>query len=495
MQKSDKINLGNSLLHQVAKNIKAENLIQPEDRVLAAVSGGPDSVALLHILKVLPPRMFQKLSVAHLNHSIRPGAADSDAEFVSDLCRKLDLSFHLKKIDVPAYARQEKLNLEEAGRICRYRFLKTLAKDHGYTKIALAHHADDNAESILMYLLRGSGPLGISGMPSVREKIFIRPLLKVTRGEIIDFITTNRLQHVIDDTNLDIKQTRNRIRHCLVPVLKKDFNPKIITALNTLAEVIQNEDEWMSAASEPFFIKALLEKRPQALTLSSAELNNMHAAIARRVLRRALFEIKGDLRRIGLRHVDSILSLAAEPLKGYRQLHLPDKILVESENNKLQLRMVQRKPRQFKIDQTENSEISFNYCVDNPGQTPIQIHIAETGCYIKFSSASLDTTSFGSDTGQNTVFFDMDRLKFPLTVRNPKPGDRFSPLGMKGTQKLKNYFINAKIPLSMRRRIPIVESEEKIIWIAGYRCSHFSRVTPETDRVLKAEFFLPNTQQ
>jgi tRNA(Ile)-lysidine synthase len=483
----------NALLGRVAKFIQSEKLIGPDDSVLAGVSGGPDSIALLYMLLMLQPHMFRTLGAAHLNHGIRSSEANRDAEFVSNLCRTLNIPFHVKKIDVGTYACKKKLNLEEAARICRYDFFRSLIQNEGYTKVALGHQANDNAELVLMHILRGSGTLGISGMSAIRDETFIRPLLKVTQSEIMDFITTNRLNHVFDSTNFNIAFTRNRIRHRLIPTLKREYNPNIITALNTLATVVQDEDEWMSQITKSFFLKILLKRKFQKIILAANELQKIHRAFARRVLRQALFELKGNLRRINLVHIESILNLLSFP-KGYQQLNLPDGILVEHEYNSLRLSIVNSVSKQIRSFHLKDSKNCFRYIVHEPKNNPIIIHITEIDYYIKFSVINQKFDSLLDEAGQNIAFFDMDRLIFPLIIRNPKSGDRYSPLGMNGTQKLKNYFINAKVPRSQRKYIPILVSGDHIIWIAGHRLSHISRIRSITKRILKAEICLPKTQ-
>jgi tRNA(Ile)-lysidine synthase len=484
----------NSLTFKVAKTIVSEKLIQPEDAVIVALSGGPDSIVLLHVLHELKPHMFQKLGAAHLNHCIRPNEAQRDAKFVKELCLSLNIPFFSKQIDVQSYAQKNKLNIEEAGRVCRYNFFKSLIQNEGYTKVATGHHSDDNAELILMYLIRGSGPLGVSGIPIIRNNTYVRPLLKVTQNEIMKYCAANNLQYVSDSTNNDLKYTRNRIRHRLIPYLRQDFNPNIVKALNTLATITQSENEWISQITESIYTQIIVERKPGTLILSNDNLSKMHPALIRRILRSALMELKGELKRIGLRHIEAIMELISKK-KGYLRLNLPDGIMVERINAQLQLCFDKFQSNKTKKFLPKNSSISFNYDASRPNGNPVSVYISELNCEIKLSIVGEHITSLLREAGQNIAFFDMDRLTFPLRIRNPKPGDRFSPLGLNGTQKLKDYFINAKIPQTMRKRIPIVESGKNIIWIAGCRCSNFSRIRFETKHILKAEFFLLNAKQ
>jgi tRNA(Ile)-lysidine synthase len=488
MQKFDKFQFSNALLDRVAKYIQAQNLIQPEDSVLVGVSGGPDSVTLLHILKALQPYMFRRLGVAHLNHGIRSSESDRDAEFVSNLSGSLNIPCHGSKKDVSVYAYKNKMNLEEAARKCRYDFFQSLLQYEGYTKIALGHQANDNAESVLIHLFRGSGTKGVSSMPAIRDNKIIRPLLKVTLPEIMDYIASHRLMHVYDSTNFDITLTRNRIRHRLIPMLENEFNPKIVKALNTFSAISFSEDDWMSQITESFFLKILLEKKPGKIILAADELRRTHRALARRALRCALIELKGDLRRIYLAHIESILDLLSSQ-KGYRRLNLPGKILVERVYDQLQLQLLTSISNHLKDDHSfKNSTHFFKYMVPKPKDEPIKIYISETDCSIEFSITHQDITTVLDQAGHNIAFFDMDRLVFPLTIRNTLPGDRYAPLGMSGTQKLNDYFINTKVPRPQRKYIPILLSQDRIIWIAGHRLSRLSRIRSDTKRIIKAEF-------
>ena len=488
MQKLDKFHFSNNLLHRVAKYIQIENLIQSEDSVLVGVSGGPDSVTLLHILNALQPDMFRSLGVAHLNHGIRTSESDRDAEFVSNLCCSMKISFHGSKMDVSFYARKKKLNLEEASRKCRYDFFRSLLQNEGYTKIAIGQHANDNAESVLMHLFRGSGIKGVSSMPAIRDDKVIRPLLKVTRSEIMDYISSHRLMHVYDSTNFDITLTRNRVRHRLIPMLENEFNPKIVKALNTFSVISQCEDEWMSQIAESFFSKILVEKKTGKIVLAASELRLSHRALARRALRRALIELKGDLRRIYLPHIESILELLSSQ-KGYRRLDLPENILVECVYDQLQLQVLTSVSSHLKGDQSFNNTTHFfEYMAPKPKDKPDKVYISEMGCSIEFSITNQDISTILDQAGQNIAFFDMDRLVFPLTIRNTRAGDRYAPLGMGGTQKLKDYFINTKIPYAQRKYIPILLSQNRIIWIVGHRLSRIGRIRSDTKRILKAEF-------
>jgi tRNA(Ile)-lysidine synthase len=214
------------IVRTVKQAIAEHSMFQTGDRVLVAVSGGADSVALIYLLETLAPLFSFRLAIAHLNHCLREKESDRDAEFVLRLAQKLNLPVYLEKKDVHKYKRRHKLSLEEAARQVRYRFFNQVAKENGFNKIALGHHYDDNAELVLMFILRGSGPLGLSGIPAVRGDKIVRPLINVRRSEIIDYLTEKKLEYVSDTSNTDLNHQRNKLRHDLIPNILTSYNPR-----------------------------------------------------------------------------------------------------------------------------------------------------------------------------------------------------------------------------------------------------------------------------
>jgi tRNA(Ile)-lysidine synthase len=468
-------------------------MFEPDEAVLVGVSGGADSVALIHALLALAPRWGLRLGIAHLNHGLRPVDADKDERFVASLAGQLGLPLYIGKDDIRAFRKRSKLSPEEAARVCRYSFLEQIRHDKKYSKIALAHHADDNAELVLMYLIRGSGPLGISGMAPVNQRAIVRPLLGMGRREIMNFLAANRIDFVTDGSNLEMQFARNRIRHELVPLLQKFYNPNIVATLNRLAAINRAEEEWLEQIIRPALAQATLALNEKKISLSLSHLAKMHLGQQRRVVRKAIGLIKGDLRRIHLRHVDDVLKLAGRS-GAFGQLNLPDGLAVERNYDQISFARVagagKGRPYRGASDPTAN----YHYLVSKPGRSAIRLHISETACDLEFSILEREQIECLKGAGPNIAFFDLERLSFPLTIRNPKPGDRFWPLGMKGSQKVSDFFINRKAPRSMRGQTPLLESNGSIIWIAGYRSDHTTRVGHSTTRALKAEFFLPEPQ-
>jgi tRNA(Ile)-lysidine synthase len=442
-------------------------------------------VALLHILLAMAPRLSLRLGVAHLNHALRPTDSEKEAEFVESLAKAFHLPFYIKKEDVRKYQREKRLSLEEAARRVRYTFYNRVAKRHRFNKIALGHHSDDNAELVLMNLMRGSGPLGISGIPPVREGRFIRPLIRVKRSDIIDFSNLKGVEYLTDASNTQMNYFRNRIRHHLLPALKKSYNPRIVDTLNRLAAILRSEEEWIAGVIAPVFKKSTVMGQGDAVALSVPRLDGMHLAEQRRVVRKAVSTVKGNLRSVTLSHIDAVIGLLnSRPAR--KRLDLPGRVRIRLEEDILLFSKEKKPLRDLEVSPGLQDFPLFEYEIEAPGS----IFIPEIGTRMTFSEIAIENVPDVRRTGHHTDFFDMDALCFPLVVRNYRPGDRFTPLGMKGSQKVKKFFINNKVPKSERLKCPILLSQGNIVWVAGHRIDASARLTPATRNVLKAELFL-----
>ena len=324
------------LVRGVEKTICDHDLLEESQSVLIGVSGGADSVALLYCLCALAPIHGWQLGVAHLNHGLRPEASDADERFVETLANQLNLSYYNRKIDLREKCKPKGINLEEGGRIARYEFYHEIAERAGFDKIGVGHQREDAAEQVLLNLLRGSGPKGLGGLAPVSGKV-IRPLIETSRTEIERFLQEQKRSYCTDESNLDASYTRNRIRNRLMPELA-GYNPRITDTLNRLAKVMREESEWIESLLQPVFEQALLRCEPENrfIELSAEVLCSLPAAAGRRILRRAIFEVKGDLRRIAYRHIEKVLSASATPEKT-RQIHLPGKVRVLCTRDRVQL--------------------------------------------------------------------------------------------------------------------------------------------------------------
>ncbi len=460
-------------------------MLKSEDSVIIGVSGGPDSVALLHILFKVAPHFSLRLGVAHLNHGLRPNDSDKDAEFVESLAATFDLPCYVQKRDVRRYQRENKLSLEEAARRVRYEFLEYIANKYQFNKIALGHHADDNAELVLMNLFRGTGTLGLSGIPPKRGEKIIRPMMRLRRADIIDFLDQNRVKCVFDRTNADTRHLRNRVRHDLIPVLKTAYNPNISDTLNRLSSIVRSEEEWIEDMVQPFFEKAVLRVRQSQIELSVPVLNRYHKALQRRVLRLALSKTKGDLRRIGFANIDAIIDLFMKK-SSFGEIDLPAGIRIQRDQDTLHIFRVQRRAPDEHRDSNGRDAFSFEYQIEKFEP----VFVKEIKAHIRFSEMGIENTPDYRCAGQYANFFDKDTFNLPLVLRNFRPGDAFRPLGVKGTQTLKKFFIDKKVPRKERLKCPILLSWGKIIWVVGHRIDESVKVTAATKNVLKVELLL-----
>lgn len=471
-------------LNSVEQTITVHAMFDPGDFVLVAVSGGPDSVALLDALHLLSSLFSIHLGVAHLNHGLRGDASERDAEFVSGLAETYHLPFHMEKKDVAAYRKKNRLSTEDAARKVRYDFLRKIRKTEGYHRIATAHHADDNAELILMNMIRGSGTKGLEGIPPKREDSIVRPLIRCYRADILDYLSQRKLNYVIDATNADKRFTRNRIRLDLIPLLCT-FNPQIGKTLNRLGTIIRNEEVWIQSIVDREMADIVLRQTDQSVDLCAVKFNSRPLALKQRLIRQAILNIKGDLKRISLDHIEAIIRL-----ENAGRIHLPDRILFEKKPERLCFKRESIDLRSLEKKQAADEEMSFLYKVPTPESSPLTLCIKETGVRLRFTQIDKEAVADYSDAGQTVAFFDMGQIVFPLCVRNVNPGDRFVPFGMAGTQKVKNFFINNKIPRSERKKCPVLLSREDIIWLAGFRVTDFHKITDATKRVLKVELLL-----
>ena len=482
---SSKSKIEEKILRTVKQSIVTHRMLAAGDSVLVAVSGGPDSVALAHVLHTLAAEYPLRLAIVHLNHCLRQKDSDRDAEFAAEIARQLDLPFYIEKKDVRQLQQSAHLSLEEAARKVRYRFFEEISARYGFNKIATGHHSNDNAELVLMNLLRGSGPLGLSGIAPVRNGKIVRPLIHLKRSEVVDYIADKNLPFVIDASNADLSFRRNRIRHHLIPELEKSYNPAIIDTLNRLGTIMRAEDQWIENILSIDFNNCISVKGPDSVSIDLDRFEGLAAAARRRILRRAILAVKKDLRRITLAHIDAALTLIDKnPRIGC--LSLPDGIRVILRSADLTINNSQSDVSISSDESNGPAVIDYLYTITPPGV----LSIREAGATIKFTEIGADNLPDFDTVGKNLAFLDMDSLQFPLVVRNSRPGDRFSPLGVNGTQKVKKYFIDNKIAGPWRRLCPLLLSAGKIIWIAGHRIDNCVKIVSATRRILKAELLL-----
>jgi tRNA(Ile)-lysidine synthetase-like protein len=371
------------LIKTVLNTINENNMFTSGDKVIVAVSGGPDSLCLLHILYKLKERLNISLYVAHVNHCLRGNESDEDEKFVKEFCKKINVEFRSIKVDINKVASKYNLSCETAGRKIRYEFFEELKSQFGAQKIAVAHNANDQAETVLMRIMRGTGLDGLTGIKPVRDDIFVRPLINTTRNEIEKYCEENGLKPRIDKTNYETIYSRNKIRLELIPYMEKNFNKDVIRSLNRLAQTIRVDNDYCNIVITR---------------------NN----------------------KTNVEHVNSY-------------------VLHEGYNN-----------------------------------------IPEYHCKVKIKSYNCKQCIKSKD--KFTQYFDMDKINGDIVLRTRCEGDRFVPLGMKGSKKLKDLFIDLKISKNERNNIPLICFGKNIAWVVGYRISDIFKVDKSTKNILAISF-------
>lgn len=309
-------------------------MLGKQERILMGISGGPDSVALARVLVELRKTLGLSLGLAHLNHGLRGEESLRDEAFVREFSKSHDLPLIIETRDIKSMAKDTGLSLEEAGRNARYDFFSRAAKEEGYTQIALGHNWDDHVELVLMNILRGTGTRGLRGIPPIRAGHIIRPLIQTPKTEIIGFLARIGQDFVTDSSNTDPAFLRNRVRHRLIPMLEKEFNPDIKTGLNRLSQILSMEDDFMTEQTDLAFKTVVTKAEGSQITLSISNLVNLHPAIANRILRRSICQIKQNLRQISHTHIQDILGLIHTAEAG-KSLDLPGQIRVYKTKNRL----------------------------------------------------------------------------------------------------------------------------------------------------------------
>jgi len=454
---------------RVRQTLTERNLLPPEGGlVVVGYSGGADSTALLHILTQLQAELMIRVHAGHLHHGMRP-EADQDVEICQTVCKAIGVPFHWERVDVPALARREGLTFEEAGRTTRYAFLERLAEALGAVAIATAHTRTDQIETILINLLRGTGPRGLCGMPYRRGRI-IRPLLDVTREETHTYCQAHQLPTVFDSTNTDPHQLRYRIRSQLRPLLQT-LAPTYERHLLRLADILENEESWWGYYLHQHFGRCLQE----GARLPTEMVRRQHPAVQRRILREWLRAHVGTL-----------------SLPPYAVLESIRRALLDGRTTSWQITAHHRlltHPHYAEILPVE-TPLDLEY--ESPLELGSPTLLPQVGMWVEAERLDLAPdererllaiAKVQTEDGWE-AFIDADAVHGSLSVRNWRQGDRFQPLGMAPSKKVSRIFMDRKVPIAQRRTLPLLCDEAGILWIPGYTVAHRARLTPQTLRVL-----------
>jgi tRNA(Ile)-lysidine synthase len=447
------------------------------DCIVVAVSGGPDSVALLHVLHEISTKHTPlKLVCAHVHHGFR-AESDAEAEFVRELAESLGLPLEIAFADIPSYMEESGKGGQEAAREKRYEFLLQTARTYDARSVALAHHADDQAETVMMKLLRGSGLSGLSGMRWKRTEKnveLIRPFLRINKADILELCRRCGFSYAIDYTNLQTKYRRNAIRLEVLPFLEQ-YNGQLSSSLNQLAEIVQYEDDYMDQEAERAY-RQLVQENNGRLAIDAPSFLALHVALQRRLIKLILTYLPSEQEITDFVKIESVRQGILNNQRSSWRLSLGGGITCIREYGRITF-----------WPEPPSEQGQYIYTLDSPEDR--RVPIPEIGKLLTLSIRTDGSARSGAARSASAVEFDADELRFPLTVRNRQPGDKMKVMGLNGSKKVKDILIDEKIPPSVRSRIPIVcDSAGNIVWIPDVRRSSHAAPGRHTVRILRMEF-------
>lgn len=465
---------------RVAASARRRDLFATGDTILVAVSGGADSVALLYLLSELAPSSNLTLLVMHIDHGLRGEESEEDARFVAALCDRLGFPLTRERVELAAgLDRLKGRSIQEMAREARYAALLRVAGGVGAGKIAVGHTADDQAETLLMWMLRGAGAAGLAGIPPVRDQRIIRPLLELSRTEVLEYLRTRGVTFRTDSSNATLRYARNRVRHELVPVLKR-FNPAVLETLVRQADLLREEDACLEQMASEALLTIAQKRAGGELSLDRASLLALPVALQRRVVRAVLRWTTGTVQGPSFGAVAAVLDRVVHGRSG-SSLDVRGAI-IEREYERIRVRL--RRPASRRASQMPAASDTEALAV----AVPSAVEWPPTGQAVRIRVDHPPSPIADGSTGGHTAVFDADRMTWNLTLRSWQPGDAFHPLGMQGRRKkLQDYFADLKLPREERRRVPLLVAPEGILWIVGYRTDDRFRPTSSTRRLLLAE--------
>lgn len=457
----------------IKKNIIDKNLIDSGDNILIALSGGPDSVFLFHNLRILRDTLSFNLYASHINHMYRGEAAMHDEEFVRSLCDEYGIEIFVKRKNATEFAKELKCTEEEAGRILRYNFFNENLNEVGGGKVALAHNLNDQAETVLQRVIRGTGIDGLSAM-SFKKNNLIRPMLNVSRIEIINYLHENNYEYCIDITNTQDIYGRNKIRLNLIPYLEKNFNPNIQNSLYRMSEAMERDKKIIEKYIELKFSEVLKEKSNHRIVMDLNILKSLDIGEIGRVIRRGIEELKGNTVNIEMKHIDYAINLISSGKTG-KKINLTEGFTTAISYDNFIINKTVEKVEDFEYNITLNR---LNY-------------IKEINKSLFLTVADISEANIKD---KNIISIDYDLIKGKLVARNRRAGDLMIPCGMSGSKKIKDIFIDLKIPKEERNSKLIIADDENILWLEGYRINDKYKVSAATKKILNISIGRQNNE-
>lgn len=487
------------MFQKVLSYVNQQHMLEQGEGIVAGVSGGVDSVCLLFVLRKIQETMGGSLYAAHINHGLRGAQADADEEFVRCLCEKWHIPFYLKRVDLRKLAQEKKITEEEAGRLVRYEFFRQTAEETGAAKIAVGHNANDNVETLLFHLMRGSGLKGLGGISPVQGMV-IRPLLCVERKEIEKFAEEWNLDFCMDATNLEDTYTRNRIRHKLLPLME-DINPEVVGAIGRAAVTCRETAEFLEAAGKDAFLKFVIkDDGRQRMQIQKEAFVKLPPPVLRELLMQSLAAVSGSRKDIGRVHIEGLLGLQASGTGKF--LCLPYGVRAENRYGTLLLYKVYKE----KSDKEREKADKEKRCLAGK---ETEMYVAELALTEENSKGEIVLPDGGRicykvenyeknmkiPKNRYTKWLDCDIIKNTLHFRTRKAGDWIQVFANGGRKKLKEYLIHEKVPREERSKLILLAEGDEILWIPGYRMSEKVKVGEHTKRVLKLIYIGGNADE
>ncbi len=445
-------------------------------RIIAGVSGGADSSCMLHVLLTLREQLLFDVVVAHLNHGVRGAESDADAAFVESIAKKYGVEFISDKLTQKDMQYARRRSPEAAWRELRCKFLHDAARAKKAARVALGHNADDQAETILLRLIRGSSPTGILGMDSIYGMV-IRPLLTTTRKEIEQYCEIHKLEFRNDSSNNDLRFPRNRVRHKLIPFLSEEFNPRARENIFRFSDMLRADIDFVETMADAALAEAMIVRTEEKIVLRSESLS-LQTPLLTRVLRNAALRLLGtDGWRLDASHIEAMSNIVKTPGAG-KVAVLPCSIRMVKKYETIEI---------WRQTVVETKDVDENELIESAVLIHEGVSVPE-GFPVEFEMSLIDNdgeTDIFKNSDLNTAFFDRSKLGESLIVRYWEKGDTFQPLGMNGAKKLSDFFIDGQIDRSARSKVPLLLNGNDIIWVVGHRSSHQFRVTEETKTILK----------
>ncbi len=468
-------------IRALADAVAEGDLFDSDATVVVGVSGGPDSMALLHGLCALNHEQGFSLQihVAHVNHMLRGFEVEKDVAFVQAAADSLGLPCSVHACDVASMAKQRGQSVEEAAREERYHFFERVCLQIGSQHAAVGHHSDDHAETILFRILRGTGLRGLGGIPVHRpispmsDVRIVRPLLRFSRAQIVEFLSDRGVPYREDRTNASTEPMRNRIRHLILPQLEAEVNPQVRDALIRLGEQARWVEEYLNETAQRTLETLIISRTDQSLTLNAASLGRKSRIIQTELVWRSVAVFEIGQQDLAFTHIKAVLDLIADPASG-KQLSLPGGMTVSKLYDRLIFSMPTDQPRE---------SIAPDVVLHVPGVTRLPVRGMEISCECRDLEAG-ELEAWRREEHLFEQMIDLEKVHLPLIVRARRPGDRFGPLGAPGSKKLSEFLIDAKVTPAERKRVAVLCDQWGPIWIVGHRIDERVKLSRPSTRVL-----------